>query len=258
MQRTVAPVFADHDDQSPVDPGTRFEETASPPVRILAVCDEVDGRLYGPGLAERRGQYDLLLSCGDVPPYYLDFIASTLNLPIFGIHGNHDESLARARDGEAKIDWGMEELHGRIVQEHGLLIGGLDGCRRYNKGSYQYTEEGMRWEIAKMVPQLLANKLRYGRYLDILITHAPPRHIHDQEDRPHQGFEVFRWFLRTFKPRYHLHGHIHIYDNRTVTRTEYYDTVVLNAYPYRDLMVPVMGRANAGRETSGRETALAR
>jgi Icc-related predicted phosphoesterase len=250
MQRTVAPIFEDLTPQSTVDSNRPGEPGDDSPVRILAICDEVDGRLYGPGLAERRGQYDLLLSCGDLPPYYLDFVASTLSVPIYGVHGNHDASLARARDGEEQVDWGMEELHGRIVHEQGLLIGGLDGCRRYNKGSYQFTEQGMRWQIAQMLPQLLANRLRHGRYLDILVTHAPPRHIHDREDRPHQGFEVFRWFLRTFRPRYHLHGHIHIYDKRTVTRTEYCDTVVLNAYPYRDLMVPAARHAKTAQQVS--------
>ena len=52
--------------------------------------------------------------------------------------------------------------------------------------------------------------------------------------------DVFRWFLRTFRPRYHLHGHVHVYDNRTVTRTRFCDTEVLNAYRYRqlNLLVP--------------------
>jgi len=235
-------------DRSMTDPSVPLTQTDSPPVRILAICDEVDPRLYGPGLVERRGQYDLLLSCGDLPPYYLDFVASTLNLPIYGVHGNHDDSLARPRDGEPHIDWGMEELHGRIVQAQGLLIGGFDGCRRYNKGSYQYTEGGMRFQIAQMLPQLLANKLRYGRFLDMLVTHAPPRHIHDQEDRCHQGFEVYRWFLKTFRPRYHLHGHIHLYDKRTITKTQFHDTLVLNAYPYRDVTVPVAQPGRAWRE----------
>jgi hypothetical protein len=198
-------------------------------VRILAICDEVDARLYGPSLAERRGQFDLLLSCGDIPPYYIDFVASTLSIPIFGVHGNHDGSLARAHarrrdDDDSPADWGMEELHGRVVKEQGLLIGGFDGCLRYNRGSYQFTEEGMRWQIAQMIPQLLMNKLRYGRYLDILVTRA------------------FRWFLETFQPRYHLHGHIHIYDKRTITRTQFHGTEVLNAYPFRELTVTTARR----------------
>jgi Icc-related predicted phosphoesterase len=211
-------------------------------VRILAICDEVDSRLYGPGIEARRGQVDLLLSCGDLPPYYLDYVASMLSVPLYGVHGNHDGSLARAHAADGRAEWGMGELHARVVEEQGLLIGGFDGSLRYNTGSYQYTESGMRAQIAAMVPQLLVNRVRHGRFLDILVTHAPPRHIHDQEDRPHQGFVVFRWFLRTFRPRYHLHGHIHVYDNRTTTRTEYYDTLVLNAYPYRELTVPVAVR----------------
>jgi Icc-related predicted phosphoesterase len=212
-------------------------------VRILAITDEVDGRLYNPCLANRRGQYDLVINCGDIPPYYLDFVGSMVGAPIVGVHGNHDDSLVR-RDatGRPAEGWGMGELHGRVVEEQGLLIGGFDGSLRYNDGSYQFTEQGMREQVCKMVPQLLLNRMRYGRYLDILVTHAPPRHIHDQEDRPHQGFEVFRWFLKTFKPRYHLHGHIHIYNNRTITRTQFHETEVINTYPYRDISVPLAAR----------------
>jgi hypothetical protein len=211
-------------------------------VRILAITDEVDGRLYNPALATRRGHYDLVLSCGDIPPYYIDFVGSMVGAPIYGVHGNHDASFVkRDRDGSPE-GWGMGELHGRTIHEQGLLIGGFDGCLRYNHGSYQYTELGMREQVARMVPQLLVNKLRHGRYLDILVTHAPPRDIHDQPDRPHQGFRVFRWFLQTFRPRYHLHGHIHIYDNRTITRTQFHHTEVLNTYPYRELTVQALAR----------------
>ncbi len=210
---------------------------AARPVRILAICDDIDPRLYGPGIVERRGKVDLILSCGDLPPYYLDYVASMLAVPIYGVHGNHDGSLARNQDGEGRGDWGMEELHGRIVMEQGLLIGGFDGSLRYNKGSYQYTEAGMRAQIAGMLPQLLMNRLRYGRFLDILVTHAPPRHIQHQEERPHWGYEANSSILRTFRPRYHLHGHIHIYDKRTITRTQFHETEVLNAYPFRELNV---------------------
>jgi uncharacterized protein len=191
------------------------------PVRILAICDEVDKRLYGTGIEAKRGQFDLLLSCGDLPAYYIDYVASMLSVPTFGIHGNHDGTLARNQhaDGDG-ADWGMIELHGRTVMEQGLLIGGFDGSLRYNRGSYQFTEGGMRNQILGMVPQLLLNRARY-----------------DQEDRPHQGFKVFRWFLKTFRPRYHLHGHIHIYNNKTITRTRFHKTDVINVYPYRELQV---------------------
>src|SRR5215212_11222455 len=94
--------------------------SATKPVRILAICDDVDPRLYGPGIVERRGQVDLILSCGDLPPYYIDYVGSMLQAPIYGVHGNHDGEFVR-RDDEGRADWGMEELHGRVVHEQGLL-----------------------------------------------------------------------------------------------------------------------------------------
>lgn len=218
------------------------EPVADRPVRILAISDEVDDRLYGPGISARRGQVDLVLSCGDLPAYYLDYVASMLRAPLLGVHGNHDAGPDRGEAIGERQGCGMGELHARVVREHGLLIGGFDGSPRYNKGSYQYTEAEMREQVARMVPQLLANRIRYGRFLDILVTHAPPRDIHDQPDRCHRGFAVFRWFLRTFRPRYHLHGHVHVYDNRTTTRTRFHDTLVLNAYPYRELSVAAASR----------------
>ena len=82
----------------------------------------------------------------------------------------------------------------------------------------------------RLIPALLANRIVRGRYLDVLVTHSPPRGIHDLPDRAHWGFTAFRWFLRAFRPRYHLHGHSHVYDQRTVTRTQFHDTLVVNAY----------------------------
>ena len=207
-------------------------------VRILAITDEVDGRLYNPALAARRGNVDLVLSCGDIPPYYIDFVASMVGAPVFGVHGNHDGSLIRrAADGHPD-GWGMGELHGRVIEEQGLLIGGFDGSLRYNGGSYQFTEQGMRQEVARMMPQLLLNRMRYGRYLDILVTHAPPRGIHDDTDITHRGFNSFLWFIHTFRPAYLLHGHTHRYINSLPFRTRFDHTTIVNAYGHRLLDLP--------------------
>jgi Icc-related predicted phosphoesterase len=84
-----------------------------------------------------------------------------------------------------------------------------------------------------LVPQLLWNRQRYGRAVDILVTHSPPFGIHDRPDLPHTGFKAFLNFMRLFKPRYLLHGHVHLYRTDTETVTEYYDTTVINVYPYR-------------------------
>jgi predicted phosphodiesterase len=216
-------------------------------MKILAITDEVEELIYGPNLRTRFGHVDLVLSCGDLPYYYLDYVVSTLNVPLYGVHGNHDRRLdfTEASASACGHPWATMDLHCRVVNHEGLLLAGFEGSRRYNNGPYQSTEAQMRLNVARIVPRLLLNKLRYGRYLDILISHAPPRHIHDQPDRCHQGFVVFRWFLRTFRPRYHLHGHIHLYSNRTKTRTQFHDTTVLNVFSYRELEVEVPSPARS-------------
>jgi Icc-related predicted phosphoesterase len=79
---------------------------------------------------------------------------------------------------------------------------------------------------------LLLNRIKYNRYLDIFITHAPPWKIHDADDLPHQGIKAFRWFIETFQPRYHFHGHIHIYRPDTIRKTILGRTEILNTYGY--------------------------
>ncbi len=217
---------------------TNDRTTAAPgPVRILAVSDHVENLVYSPNIRERFNQVDLVIACGDLPPNYLEYIVSTLNVPVFGVRGNHDHGRAFAEIPYRTLGPGTEDIHGRVVESHGLLIAGLEGSREYNHGPHQYSEFGMRLQIARLIPRLLLNKLRYGRYLDILVTHAPPQGIHDQEDRCHQGFAAFRDFIARFQPRYLIHGHIHLYDRQTITRTEVENTIVLNAYGHRELTV---------------------
>jgi Icc-related predicted phosphoesterase len=95
--------------------------------------------------------------------------------------------------------------------------------------------------LLSLVPRLLYNRVRYGRYLDILVTHAPPWKIHDKEDLPHQGIKAFRWFIETFRPAYHLHGHIHIYQQYDVTETKLDQTQVVNVYGYKRITLDLPG-----------------
>jgi Icc-related predicted phosphoesterase len=109
---------------------------------------------------------------------------------------------------------------------------------RYNNNHYfQYTDREMAWKVAGLAPWLALNRLRYGRYLDILITHAPPWGIHDRSDLCHQGFRAFRTVMERFRPRYLIHGHIHVYGPNEVTESLYQDTRVVNAYGYRILEI---------------------
>jgi len=113
----------------------------------------------------------------------------------------------------------------------------LEGSRWYNCGPHQYTERSMRMKITMLWPQLMANRLRYGRALDILVTHAPPYRIHDDVDVAHHGFEVFLGFMDTFRPRYLIHGHKHVYDRAEAIETRYKEPTVINTYGFRILEV---------------------
>jgi Icc-related predicted phosphoesterase len=110
---------------------------------------------------------------------------------------------------------------------------------RYNRGENQYTEFGMKMEILKLIPGLLFNRVFRGRWLDILLTHASPRGIHDKEDKCHQGFKCFLWFMKTFRPRYLVHGHIHLYSLADTRSTQFQDTLVINAYSHYVIDDPV-------------------
>ena len=64
--------------------------------------------------------------------------------------------------------------------------------------------------VHRMTPRLLWNRWRYGRAVDILLTHAPPVGPHAGEDWPHRGVPAFERFNRIWKPRLHVHGHVHL------------------------------------------------
>ena len=87
--------------------------------------------------------------------------------------------------------------------------------------------------VLSLAPGLMLNRLQYGRYLDIFVTHAAPWGIHDKQDWPHQGVKAYNWLIKTFKPKYHFHGHNHVYELNTTVQTQLGDTLVMNTYGYR-------------------------
>ncbi|HID86944.1 MAG TPA: metallophosphoesterase [Anaerolineae bacterium] len=208
-------------------------------MKILAVSDRVEESIYSERLRDRFGDVDLVLGCGDLPFYYLEYIVSLLNVPLCHVRGNHSPVIEHTSHGQAKTaPLGCLDVDGEIVEVNGLLIGGLEGSMRYHPhGPFQYTEGQMRAKIWRMTPQLWLNRLRHGRSLDILITHAPPRGIHDREDLCHTGFRAFLTFMDRYKPRYLIHGHSHIYHRRETRVTRYGETTVVNAYGYQVLEI---------------------
>lgn len=208
-------------------------------MRTLVVSDKVEPILYSGAIAERVGQVDLVLSCGDLPFYYIEFIVSMLNKPTYYVMGNHGSEVQyHSGKGEswqvATAPQGATNLHCTTARVGNLLLAGLEGSIRYNYSSEsQYTDSEMWLNVARLAPKLLRNRLRYGRWLDVLVTHSPPFGIHDRADHAHTGFRSFLPFMRWFKPRYLLHGHIHLYRHDEVIQTRYHETEIINVYPYR-------------------------
>jgi Icc-related predicted phosphoesterase len=206
-------------------------------VKILSVSDVEISFIYSPHITERFKDVEMVISCGDLPYFYLEYIISVLNKPLFHVIGNHAHKVEEGIGAPRHHPWGAIDLHRRTLYHEGLLMAGMQGSLQYNYGPNQYTQGEMWMMVWGLAPALFFNKLRYGRYLDIFVSHAPPWGVHDMSDRPHQGFKAFRWLHRVFRPGYHLHGHIHVYRSDTVTETRLYQTQVINTYGFRETTV---------------------
>lgn len=214
-------------------------------VKILCVADEVDLLVYSSTVRQRFGDVDLILSAGDLPDEYLEFITSMLNRPIVSVAGNHDPVDKKSTNLFASslgIDEGTEKERsslGRVSfgirKEAGVSVLGLPGSMLYNGGANQYSDFGMKIRILPLIPRLFLRKLFYGRGVDIILAHSPPKGIHDGSDLCHQGFAMFRWLINFAAPAFFVHGHVHVYDSRELREKRLGTTTVVNVYGHRVL-----------------------
>jgi len=197
-------------------------------VKILAISDVVLPKMQmADYLHQQFSDVSLLVSCGDMPVWYLDFVGSILSLPLFYVRGNHDTSYKSP-------DPGGDNLHMRIKKYRGYSFAGLEGSIRYNRGAIQYTEGEMLWNVMRLMPRLLPQRWRRGYGVDVLVTHSPPHGIHDiADDYAHRGFKVFLRAMRWVQPRFLIHGHVDTWDRRLTRETDYAKTKVININPYR-------------------------
>ena len=229
-------------------------------MKILCVSDEIDPFIYNPAVKQLFGDVSAVLCAGDLPMDYIDFIVSTLNKPTYFVFGNHNLSEYKYYTREFSSSSSLADqnsMEAQAAHSHGavylgfkcaatevmiedpktkkkrpLLIAGAPGSIDYNHGQCQFSEWQMRWKLLSMAPSLLWNKIRYGTYLDIFLTHAAPRHIHDKEDPCHKGFECFHDFLKKYEPKFMVHGHIHLYNQNEERVGAYYNTTVVNAFSH--------------------------
>ena len=197
-------------------------------MKLLLLADKESRYLwdfYKPGCLR---EYDLMLSCGDLKAEYLTFLATLGRSPLLYVRGNHDDNY------ESRPPEGCECIEDQVVTVGGLRILGLGGSMRYNRGINQYTEREMRQRV---------NRLRFKLWLsggiDLLLTHSPARHLGDDTDLAHIGFETFLDVMDRYHPRYMVHGHVHQnYQYNFKRIRQHGDTTVINAFGYYLLDVP--------------------
>ena len=197
-------------------------------MKILAVADEESAALWDYYVPGRLKDYDLILSCGDLKSEYLSFLVTMGRAPLLYVHGNHDTGY-RTRPPE-----GCDCIDDCLVVYNGVRILGLGGCRRYRLGAHQYTEKEMRRRI---------RKIRFALWraggVDIVVTHAPPRNLGDDNDPAHWGFETLLELLDKYNPQYLIHGHVH--SNYGMSRSRIHtrgSSTIINAFERYTLDIP--------------------
>lgn len=188
---------------------------------ILVLSDEESKYLWDYFEKSKLEGIDLIISCGDLKSSYLSFLATYAKVPVLYVHGNHDGHYKEnPPEGCICID-------DDIYVYQGVRIMGLGGSMKYNMGPFQYTEKEMRFRASRLFLKILRHK-----GIDIFVTHAPAYQFNDAEDMPHRGFQVFRTILEKYKPKYFLHGHVHLNYSWNAQRERAYNehTTVINAY----------------------------
>ena len=209
--------------------------------KILAIADEVDEAMYTGKLERLRP--DLVVSAGDLPFDYLEYIVSRLNVPLVYVPGNHDPELRSPDPTWAPLGaerplpgpQGCENVDGRVAVAAGLRIAGRGGSMRYKPGSNQYSDAEMRWRALSLEVRVKLNPSRRARKVDVLLTHSPPLGW-GQDDLAHRGFSAFVRLVKDLEPKVLVHGHVHPF-GRTKPERLLGTTQIINAVSSRLLEI---------------------
>ena len=189
-------------------------------MKILILSDVESKYLWDYFEKEKLEGIDLILSCGDLKPQYLSFLASFTKAPVLYVRGNHDDCY------EIDPPDGCICIEDSIYNFNGLRIMGLGGSIKYNNGKNQYTQNKMKKRVKRMWFKLMRN---HG--FDILLTHAPAAGFHEGDDRAHKGFDIFSELIDRYHPKFFIHGHVHKdYSRNFVRQDQIGDTTVINGY----------------------------
>lgn len=198
-------------------------------MKVLIISDVESKYFWDYFEKEKLDGVDLILSCGDLKPQYLSFLASFTKAPVLYIHGNHDDCY------DKNPPEGCVNIENAVYVFKGIRILGLGGSVRYKQGINQYTQKEMNSRVKKM---WLKIKRRKG--FDILLTHSPAKGINDGPDHVHEGFEAFVQLIEKYEPKYFIHGHVHKNYQQGFKREHQYNekTTIVNGYEYYILEYP--------------------
>ena len=206
------------------------------------MSDTVEPILYGGSLARYAAGVEAVVSCGDLPFEYLEYVVTFSGAPLYYVRGNHDPEGPKAPEGCIPID-------GRVVDVGGVVLAGLSGSPWYSGGPNQHTERAMRRRSRALSARISLGRMRGSNPPDVLVTHSPPLGLGDREDVAHTGFEPFLRLIDRHTPTLWLHGHVHLYGPEAREGREAHrgGTRVVNVYGHR--ILEVKARDAAGSPT---------
>ena len=179
-------------------------------MKLLALADEECKALWDYYSPDKLKDVEMIITCGDLNRHYLEYLVTMAPVPVFYVHGNHDESY------DAHPPEGAVCLDDDVIVYHGLRIAGLGGACRYRTGAWQFTEAEMKKRVNRV---------------DVLVTHAPLHGYGDLNDLAHRGFTVFRDVLDRYHPQLMLHGHVHMSYGANIPREHQYgSTRIVNCF----------------------------
>jgi uncharacterized protein len=157
---------------------------------------------------------ELIVTLGDLTREDLIMLEYVTDIPKIGVYGNHCS-------GNYMEDLGIMNMHQKIWEYGGLKFGGFEGCVRYKESRYapMYTQD----EANEMMDEF--------PYVDVFLSHCPPRGVNDLEEIAHQGFDALRSYLDTHSPKYWMHGHTYPTEDSLITK--YRDTKVEYVFGYK-------------------------
>jgi Icc-related predicted phosphoesterase len=183
-------------------------------MKTLVVSDAVSEVLYSREIRSVCAGVELVLSCGDLPYEYLEYIVTCLDVPLLYVPGNHDGALMRSDGRVSDGPEGGRSIDRRVVRVCGrrgevVWIAGFGGSAACGGGIHQHSEREMGRRVRSARARLRFRGLVERVRLGVVVSHAAPRGVHDAEDPCHRGFASFVDLMRRERPQFWLHGHIH-------------------------------------------------